>query len=90
MLPGLVAKLIPVDDIQADGVFHVPGGNIILGTMSPDQPGKLQRPIEGWFDTGDVVIVEEDGHILIVDRRGRFTKVGGEKVPLSIGIPLGV
>jgi acyl-[acyl-carrier-protein]-phospholipid O-acyltransferase/long-chain-fatty-acid--[acyl-carrier-protein] ligase len=83
LLPGIQAKLLPVEGIQADGVLHVRGDNVMLGTMSPDRPGELQRLADGWFDTGDVITMEEDGHIRIVDRLGRFAKVGGEKVSLD-------
>jgi acyl-[acyl-carrier-protein]-phospholipid O-acyltransferase/long-chain-fatty-acid--[acyl-carrier-protein] ligase len=83
LLPGIETKLIPVEGINADGVLHVRGGNVALGTMTPDHPGEIQRLPDGWFDTGDVVTVEPDGHILIVDRLGRFAKVGGEKVSLD-------
>ena len=55
----------------------------MLGTMTPDQPGVLRRLDGDWFDTGDVVRLTPDGHILIVDRLGRFAKIGGEKVSLD-------
>ncbi|MBS4049926.1 MAG: AMP-binding protein [Methylomonas sp.] len=86
-MPDLLYKLEPVPGIEHGGKLHVAGPNIMKGYLLPDNPGMLVPPCslygEGWYDTGDIVHVDEDGFIHIQGRSKRFAKVSGEMVSLT-------
>ena len=82
--PGMAYKLEPVPGIENGGLLHVKGENIMQGYYLYDQPGKLIPPANGWYDTGDVVEVDQEGFIHIKGRVKRFAKVAGEMVSLEM------
>lgn len=86
-LPGVEFRIEPLPGIDAGGVLHVRGPNMMLGYYLDDQPGVL-RPFQsalgpGWYDTGDVVEVDEDGFVTMRGRVRRFAKIAGEMVSLD-------
>nr|MBL8454652.1 bifunctional acyl-ACP--phospholipid O-acyltransferase/long-chain-fatty-acid--ACP ligase [Zoogloeaceae bacterium] len=92
MLPGQQMRLVAVPGIDAAdgrrGMLHVRGPNLMSGYLRHDQPGVLQPPASavgaGWYETGDVVEIDDDHFVKIVGRVKRFAKVAGEMVSLEV------
>ncbi|MEJ1969795.1 MAG: AMP-binding protein [Rhizomicrobium sp.] len=84
LMPGMTARLEPVEGIANAGRLFVKGPNVMLGYIKADQPGVIDPPPDGWHDTGDVVSIDEDGFIAIKGRMKRFAKIGGETVSLAV------
>jgi acyl-[acyl-carrier-protein]-phospholipid O-acyltransferase / long-chain-fatty-acid--[acyl-carrier-protein] ligase len=83
LLPGIEARLDPVEGIEEGGRLYVRGPNVMLGYLKTDRPGVLQPPEEGWHDTGDIVTIDRDGFVTIKGRAKRFAKIGGEMISLT-------
>jgi acyl-[acyl-carrier-protein]-phospholipid O-acyltransferase / long-chain-fatty-acid--[acyl-carrier-protein] ligase len=84
-VPGVVAKIVDPDTgdgplFEKTGLLLVKGPNLMLGYLGqPEKTAEAMR--EGWYITGDIAMIDEDGFIHITDRLSRFSKIGGEMVP---------
>jgi acyl-[acyl-carrier-protein]-phospholipid O-acyltransferase/long-chain-fatty-acid--[acyl-carrier-protein] ligase len=82
-LPGLEWALDAVEGIEGAGRLRVRGPNVMLGYLRAQNPGMLDAPPEGWYDTGDIVAVDADGYASIRGRAKRFAKIAGEMVSMT-------
>jgi acyl-[acyl-carrier-protein]-phospholipid O-acyltransferase/long-chain-fatty-acid--[acyl-carrier-protein] ligase len=84
-LPGMSVRIVDPDSGQplpvgAPGMLLVRGPNVMQGYLGrPDKTADVLR--EGWYTTGDIAAMDEDGFLTITDRLSRFSKIGGEMVP---------
>ena len=84
-LPGVSVKVVSPETgedlgTNQEGLLCVSGPNIMLGYLN--QPEKTAEAIrDGWYNTGDMARLHEDGFVEITGRQSRFSKIGGEMVP---------
>jgi acyl-[acyl-carrier-protein]-phospholipid O-acyltransferase/long-chain-fatty-acid--[acyl-carrier-protein] ligase len=83
MFDGIEHRIEPVEGIAEGGRLVVKGPNVMLGYLRADNPGVIEPPPDGWYDTGDIVKVDEQGFITILGRAKRFAKIAGEMVSLT-------
>jgi acyl-[acyl-carrier-protein]-phospholipid O-acyltransferase/long-chain-fatty-acid--[acyl-carrier-protein] ligase len=84
-LPGICARIVDPQSFQdlcagQSGLLLVQGPNVMKGYLGrPEKTAEALR--DGWYVTGDVAAMDEDGFLRITDRLNRFSKIGGEMVP---------
>ncbi|MBU1107522.1 MAG: MFS transporter [Candidatus Riflebacteria bacterium] len=84
-VPGVSIRIVDPDsgDLQLPGkpgMLLVKGPNVMQGYIGrEDLTEKALK--DGWYTTGDIAIMDENGFIKITDRLSRFSKIGGEMVP---------
>ncbi len=83
LLDRIEYRLEPVEGIVSGGRLFVKGPNVMLGYLRADNPGVVEAPPEGWYDTGDIVEVDEHRFVTILGRAKRFSKIAGEMVSLT-------
>lgn len=82
LLPGMEARLEPVEGVEEGGRLFVKGPNVMKGYLNPEANAKFQE-LGGWYDTGDIVKIDEEGFVHILGRLKRFAKISGEMVSLT-------
>jgi len=86
IVPGVEYQLEPVPGVEGGGVLRVRGPNVMKGYFLFDQPGTITSSVldDGWYDTGDIVSVDEDDFVHIRGRVKRFAKIAGEMISLEV------
>jgi len=84
-LPGVAMRVVDPETFRIlppgkSGMLLVKGPNVMRGYLGRDDlTAQVMR--DGWYVTGDIALVDEDGFLQVTDRLSRFSKIGGEMVP---------
>jgi len=84
-LPGVSVRIVDPETAAPlppgePGLLLVRGPNVMKGYLGLDKKtAEVLR--DGWYNTGDIATLDEDGFLQITDRLSRFSKIGGEMVP---------
>lgn len=82
LMPGMEYKLEGVEGVAEGGRLFVRGPNVMKGYLNLNANAKFQS-LGGWYDTGDIVRVDQEGYLFILGRLKRFAKISGEMVSLT-------
>ena len=84
-LPGISIKVVDAETLEEkrcgeEGLLIIKGSNVMEEYLNnPIKTAEVKK--DGWYLTGDIAKLDEDGFIFITDRLSRFSKIGGEMVP---------
>jgi acyl-[acyl-carrier-protein]-phospholipid O-acyltransferase / long-chain-fatty-acid--[acyl-carrier-protein] ligase len=84
-LPGVAARVVDAVTFEllppeTQGLLLVKGPNLMAGYLrEPERTAEALH--EGWYVTGDLAVLDDEGFLRITDRLSRFSKIGGEMVP---------
>jgi acyl-[acyl-carrier-protein]-phospholipid O-acyltransferase/long-chain-fatty-acid--[acyl-carrier-protein] ligase len=84
-LPGVAVRIVdPVTFAplapNTEGLLLVKGSNRMLCYLKqPERTAEVFR--DGWYVTGDIALLDDEGFVKITDRLSRFSKIAGEMVP---------
>ena len=88
ILSGVDVKIIDMETGKSaeqgrEGKILVKGDLVMKGYYR-DQEQTDAKIIDGWYDTGDIGLIDKDGFLWHKGRLGRFVKIGGEMISLTM------
>ena len=88
-IPGVAVRIVDPErypaemvmrEAESEGLIVVEGPSVMVGYLGlPARTAEVLN--DGWYSTGDIGFLDEDGFLFITGRLSRFSKIGGEMVP---------
>ncbi len=84
-MPNTAAKVTDLDSGEPlgpnePGMLWIMGPGVMKGYLNnPEATAEALQ--DGWYKTGDIALIDDDGFVKITGRMSRFSKIGGEMVP---------
>ncbi len=87
-IPGVALRIVHKETMEPlppgqEGLLLVYGSNVMKGYLGKDELTQKKIVDGGWYITGDLASMDDEGFVTITGREERFAKVGGEMVPLE-------
>lgn len=82
LIPAVEARIEPQPGVESGGRLWLRGPNLMKGYVNPDANAKFLEG-KGWYDTGDIAELDEEGYLYIKGRLKRFAKISGEMISLT-------
>jgi len=83
-LPGVAVRIVHPETRAPlapgeEGLIEVKGPNVMRGYLDkPELTASVLR--DGWYNTGDLGVMDPDGFFAVTGRLSRFSKIGGEMI----------
>jgi acyl-[acyl-carrier-protein]-phospholipid O-acyltransferase/long-chain-fatty-acid--[acyl-carrier-protein] ligase len=83
-LPGIAVRIVDPETGHdrrrgESGLLLVKAASVMTGYLN--KPAEtIEAIVDGWYVTGDIASINEQGFITLSDRLARFSKVGGEMI----------
>ena len=86
-IPNVAARIVDRETlanlpIGREGLLLIKGANVMRGYLGHDEM-TWKKITDGWYMTGDLAMLDDEGFLTITGREERFAKVAGEMVPLE-------
>jgi acyl-[acyl-carrier-protein]-phospholipid O-acyltransferase/long-chain-fatty-acid--[acyl-carrier-protein] ligase len=86
-VPGVAARIVDPETFEPlplgkEGLLLIYGANVMKGYLGKSEATR-NAIRDGWYITGDMAKMDEEGFITLTGRLARFAKIGGEMVPLE-------
>lgn len=84
-VPGTVIRISDLSSKETlpankEGEITVQGPQVMIGYLN--KPAETQAVLQdGWFTTGDIGFLDDDGFLTVTGRLSQFSKIAGEMVP---------